>query len=76
MGRKFILGVILFLMSLTLTILHGSVVSKYIHNYQPSNQIKKIKIWQAYEVKKDKYNLDNAALFFKPSEHCEIYKFL
>jgi hypothetical protein len=52
MGRKFILGVILFLMSLTLTILHGSVVSKYIHNYQPSNQIRKVKIWQASEVKK------------------------
>ena len=57
MGRKCILGVILFLLSLTLTILHGSVVSKYIHNYQPSNQIKKVKIWQASEVKKEKYNL-------------------
>ena len=57
MGRKCILGVILFLTSLTLTILHGSVVSKYIHNDQPSNQIKKVKIWQASEVKKEKYSL-------------------
>jgi len=57
MRRKSILGVILFLLTLTLTILHGSLTSKYTDNYQPSHQIKEAKIWQVSELEKEKYNL-------------------
>ncbi|GGA05584.1 hypothetical protein CYANOKiyG1_17940 [Okeania sp. KiyG1] len=48
MHRKSILGIILFFLTLALTILHGSLIDKYIQNHQLSNQIKESTIQQIY----------------------------
>ncbi|NEO55686.1 MAG: ammonium transporter, partial [Okeania sp. SIO3B5] len=48
MRRKFILGVILFFLTLVLTILYGSLIDKYIQNHQLSNQIKEAITQQIY----------------------------
>ena len=68
MRRKSTLGIILFLLTLTFTILHGSVINKCTHNYQPSNQIKEAKIWQASDLEKEKNNFSQASEedFIKP----------
>ena len=70
MGRKCILGFILFLLTLTLTILHGSVISKNTNDYQLSNQIKEVKTWQTSELEKEQYNFYQSSEedFIKPQK--------
>ncbi|MDY7008737.1 MAG: ammonium transporter [Cyanobacteriota bacterium] len=50
MHRKSILGIILFFLTLALTILYGSLIDKHIQNHQLSNQIKKDTIEQIYNL--------------------------
>ncbi|WP_293158194.1 ammonium transporter [Okeania sp. SIO2C9] len=61
MHRKSILGIILFLLTLALTILHGSLIDKYIQNHQLSNQIKKGTIQQISNL-----DLENSYFYQSP----------
>ncbi|NET43534.1 ammonium transporter [Okeania sp. SIO2B3] len=61
MRRKSILGIILFFLTLALTILHGSLIDKYIQNNQLSNQIKEGTIQQIYNL-----DLENSCFDISP----------
>ena len=64
MRRKYILGVILFFLALTLTILHGSLINIYIDqdNHQQLTQIKEAKVWKNYKFQPEK------SIFYQSSE--------
>ncbi|MGK7918950.1 MAG: ammonium transporter [Trichodesmium sp.] len=60
MRRKLILGVTLFCLTLTFTILQGSVIDIYTKNHQPSNQIKEATIWQLPKSENQLYSFSKS----------------
>ncbi|MGD1809231.1 ammonium transporter [Dapis sp. BLCC M126] len=69
MRRKYILGVILFFLALTLSILHGSLINTYyIDNHQQLTQIKEGKVWKNYKFQPEKsiFSQSSEEYFIKP----------
>ncbi|MEB3340084.1 ammonium transporter [Okeania sp.] len=66
MPRKYILGIIIFFLTLTLTILQGSPINKHTNNYQQITNTKEVKEWKKSQLSPEEYLIKSTNLYYNP----------